>query len=79
MYAIRSYYVELADPGLSQAEDRADLLHRQLFVVVEGDQLLLPLGEDVDRFSEDLFQLPEQLLLARLVAGRFSQNSYNFV
>src|SRR3990170_8053079 len=70
----RGLRVQLADPRLAEAEYRADLLHRELFVVIQRDQLLLPLRQKVDRLGEHLPEVPEEVILESVVFGGLGQD-----
>jgi hypothetical protein len=61
--------VELTDARLGHAEHRADLLEGEAFVVVEGDDDLLTLGQTLDRSREDLFDLGALEDLDRVLGG----------
>ena len=69
--------MQLRHPRLRDAEHLADLTQGQLLVVVEGDDELLPLGQDRDRLGEcllDLCLLERELRArARLVLDRVDQ------
>jgi hypothetical protein len=49
--------VELRDPGLGDAEHLADLAERQLLVVVQRDDELLPLRQVRDGLGERFLDL----------------------
>ena len=50
--------MDLADAAFGDSEDRSDLFHIEIFVVVERDDEALFLGQCVDRVGDDVLGLP---------------------